>query len=218
MIIGNGLIASAFSNFENDDYIIFASGVSFSLENRKEEFYREEKLLKSLFNTDKKIVYFSTVNLFDNNNPYFSHKKKMEKIICDNFKNYLIFRLPQVIGKGGNSNNLFNYFKNKIINDEFIYVEKNSTRSLIDIEDVRDICLFCFKYNNKILNISNINTIKVYDMVNIMYKYLNKISKIIQIDSLPNKIIENSYEIEECILLLNLKKENYTEKIIQKYI
>ena len=45
MVIGNGLVASAFSKYKNDDdVIIFASGVSNSSTNKKEEFEREINL------------------------------------------------------------------------------------------------------------------------------------------------------------------------------
>ena len=62
MIVGNGLIAKAFDNFKDDKVIIFASGVSNSLEQRKQEFDREENILSNVINEnpEKKIVYFST--------------------------------------------------------------------------------------------------------------------------------------------------------------
>lgn len=49
MIVGNGLVASAFLPYfaEDPEIMIFASGVSNSRETRKEEFVREEKLLRA---------------------------------------------------------------------------------------------------------------------------------------------------------------------------
>ena len=60
MIIGNGLIAKSFENY-NLDCIIFASGVSSSKEKSRDNFLREVNLLKETIsnNPDKKIVYFS---------------------------------------------------------------------------------------------------------------------------------------------------------------
>ena len=46
MIIGNGLIASLFTDCDQENIIFFASGVSNSLENKKEEFLREENLIR----------------------------------------------------------------------------------------------------------------------------------------------------------------------------
>ena len=60
MIVGNGLIAKAFDNFKDDKVIIFASGVSNSLEQRKQEFDRENILSNVINENPEKIVYFST--------------------------------------------------------------------------------------------------------------------------------------------------------------
>ena len=68
MIIGNGLLAQAFSEYNNNDEIlIFASGVSNSLEEKESEFDREAKLLKSVITNypDKTMVYFSTCSVYD---------------------------------------------------------------------------------------------------------------------------------------------------------
>ena len=47
MIIGNGLLAKAFIEYKNnDEIVIFASGVSNSLEEKQSEFKRETDLLK----------------------------------------------------------------------------------------------------------------------------------------------------------------------------
>ncbi|MEJ2498930.1 MAG: hypothetical protein P8Y46_06430 [Sulfurovaceae bacterium] len=46
MIIGNGMLAHEFSDYKDDnDIIIFASGVSNSGETRESEFEREKELL-----------------------------------------------------------------------------------------------------------------------------------------------------------------------------
>ena len=61
MVIGNGLIASAFERYKNnDDIIIFASGVSNSQETSELAFNREINLMKRYLNLDKKLIYFST--------------------------------------------------------------------------------------------------------------------------------------------------------------
>ena len=40
---------------------------------------------------------------------YYHHKENMETIIESSALNYIIFRLPQVVGNGGNKNNLINF-------------------------------------------------------------------------------------------------------------
>ena len=99
MIIGRGLIAKAFEKYNNNDnVIIFSSGVSNSLETRDTEFEREESLLKSNLLLDKKFIYFSTISVVDGSlkSPYINHKIKMEKMISENHNNYLIYQKKMV--------------------------------------------------------------------------------------------------------------------------
>ena len=48
MIIGNGLIASLFNEYDKENVVFFASGVSNSSETRREEFLREENLIQKI--------------------------------------------------------------------------------------------------------------------------------------------------------------------------
>ena len=87
MIIGSGLISKSFDDYiYNEDYLIFASGVSNSKEDRDHEYEREFHLIKKYINTTSKFIYFSTINTGDSK--YFYHKVNMEKYIIKNSKNY----------------------------------------------------------------------------------------------------------------------------------
>ncbi len=105
MIIGNGMMANAFEKYSNDnDIVIFASGVSNSKAKDKDAFHREESLLSKTIkeNPEKTIVYFSTCSIYDdsvNKTAYVLHKKNMENLIYKLCQHFYIFRLPQVIGK-----------------------------------------------------------------------------------------------------------------------
>lgn len=60
MVIGNGLLATAFSNYKGDNSIlIFASGVSNSGNTNLSEFEREKSLLKSALDLKLRLIYFS---------------------------------------------------------------------------------------------------------------------------------------------------------------
>ena len=216
MVIGNGLISKSFDDYiDNEDYLIYASGVSDSSEDRDSEYDREFNLIKNHISTNSKFIYFSTINNGDSK--YFLHKRNMEKYIIDNSNNYLIFRLPNVVGDGGNINNIFNYLNKKIINDEFIKVQ-NVNRSLIDIGDVKNICEYCFNLKNKIINISNIEIVKVIDIVNIMSDELNKSVKIELIDGVSSIFKNNSIEVENAIEFIGIDRNDYTKNLIKKYI
>jgi len=140
MVIGDGLIANKFIKYRNnDEIIIFASGVSNSKEKDPNEFEREKKLLSFFFNTDKKFIYFSTLLInypCEQNSNYVKHKKEIEQLISKNFKNFLIFRLTNIIGFSKNRFTSFNFFLDKILAVVSIYVQKNTTRFFLDSYDI----------------------------------------------------------------------------------
>ena len=217
MIVGNGLIASEFKEQENyNDYIVFACGVSSSKQTDESEFKREKDLILEYKNYKKKLIYFST-NRYHLNTPYFSHKRNMENLICDNFDDYLIFRLPQIIGYGGNKYNLFNFIREKIINGEKLDIF-DSHRSFLDVEDLRRICDYCLNINREIITVSEIQKSKVMDIVGYIADSLNMKPTMNILDSVEEYDSINSPIIEECINFLNLDRANYNKIIIKKYI
>ena len=114
MVKGSGLLAKCFKSYRDDDgVIIFASGVANSGEAKKEEFEREYNLLSDLVDEKQVLVYFSTCSVFDQTlaqSPYVLHKKEMENFITREFENFIIFRLPTVLGDTTNPHTLFNFF------------------------------------------------------------------------------------------------------------
>ena len=65
MIIGNGLLANSIKEIDTDNVLFFASGVSNSLETRKDAFLREENLLVNhTLNQKNKFIYFSTCSIY----------------------------------------------------------------------------------------------------------------------------------------------------------
>lgn len=217
MIIGNGLIANVFSSYlDSNEILIFASGVSDSSECSSNAFQREMDLIKSYDNTKMKFVYFSSINI-ENKTEYFKHKKNIENYIVNNFTNYLIFRLPNLVGSGGNPNNMFNYFKRLIKSEDRIIV-KNVFRSLLDVDDLKIICDELMFLKNKIINISHIKTYKVLDILIELSFFLKKPLNIhISDDEVFEKHYDNSDEVSKLIDRIYDGKEEYIKKIIKKY-
>ena len=221
MIIGNGLIASAFINdYQNDDqFIIFASGVSNSLETDDFSFLKEELLLRKTLeeNKDKHIVYFTS---FSGGQKYIEHKRRMEDIIKYSNMFYTILKLPQVIGNGGNQNNLFNYIVSNIKNNKAINAW-NVYRSLIDVDDVRrivDILIKKWSDKNTYVIFPYIEKLLVRDIVYLISKALN-IKPVINITDSEECDIPEKPPVVDCIIKhLNIVPEGYTERIINKYI
>lgn len=147
VIIGRGLLASAFSAIYQDceDVIIFASGVSNSSETNVAAFSREEALLRAITKNyaGKQLIYFSSCGVGvaqEAKTPYLLHKLRMEQLVLTINKHGVVFRLPQVVGKTNNPHTLSNYLVSCIMSGTHFSVWKNAERNLIDIDDVAAIC------------------------------------------------------------------------------
>lgn len=221
MIVGRGLIASQFVNVDREDVVFFASGVSNSSETRKEEFLREQNLIEETIRlySDKLFIYFSTCSIYDSskyNSPYVLHKLHMEEIIKEYASKYLILRVSNAVGKGGNPNLLMNYLYRQIINESELVIHKNATRNLIDVEDVKNITLNYLENNdfNKIVNVAFTENFYIHEIIDAFEEILNiKSSKIVE-----DKGEHYSIDVSELNYIFNaLNKQKYLNQIINKY-
>jgi nucleoside-diphosphate-sugar epimerase len=225
MIIGSGLLSSEFKKFSHvlSEYLIFASGVSDSKETNVDNFKREKDLLINTINNHEnlKLIYFSSVLTEVIDNHYYRHKLEIENLIKDNSKNYIIFRVPQIVGQNGNKNNIVNFLKNSIKNESEILIYDGVYRSLIDIEDLINIIMYCIdKTNNSVIFLSGVEKITVMDLSIKIGNLLHKKPKIKKESSLLNLNWSsiNDILIDESMEFLNIKKEDYNDKILKKYI
>lgn len=221
MIIGKGLIASQFYDYDTDEVVFFASGVSNSSENRKEEFLREQNLIEDTLKKypNQLFVYFSTCSIYDSskyNSFYVLHKLHMEELIKENITNYLILRISNAVGHGGNPNLLMNYLYRQITNDQVLNVHQNATRNLIDVEDVREITLQYIKSNswNKIVNVAYLENYFISEIIEAFESGIRK-------KSMKNLIDKGEhYSIDVKELDYNFKtldKDLYLRELIKKY-
>lgn len=225
MIIGSGLIASSFRESIDlfDDCVVFASGVSSSKETSDLEFKREADLiLKTLTkNNGLKFIYFTTILAGITNNPYYDHKQEMENLIKSNSNNYLIVKLPQVIGEKGNQDNLVNFLKNSIIEGDEISIYKNISRSIIDVDDVTSIVYYVKnKVTNKTIYISGFEKIKVLQICKIIGRILKikpKI-KLVKNTDYDDWTFENSYIVNQSMDKLESNRKGYIKRVLKKYL
>ncbi len=180
MIIGNGLIAKSLNKIDLDNYIFFASGVSNSNCVNDFEFRRELDKIKNfeLISKSQTFVYFSSCLLslnMDNLNSYYSHKRDIEQYIISNFKNFLILRLPQVVGNSNNKNTLINNFIYKIQASQKIEILENSTRYFLDVNKLTCYLDILIKKNikNEILDIFYPKKYSIIEVVKILENCLN---------------------------------------------
>jgi nucleoside-diphosphate-sugar epimerase len=223
MIVGNGLVANSIRELDEEylETIFFASGVSNSVNPKEKDFEREKKLLSSFYENKNKLVYFSTCSVFDKtllgNSNYVSHKLEMEKLIKIYFKNYIILRLPTLVGKTKNPNTLFNYFLNKLRLNEDISIYKNSNRFLFDAIHLSSVIrLFLEEKNlNQIINAAFPNSISVSELVEYMKLKLNSNSNLIGLNKGQVLMIENS----DFVLKTNELKLDFSPfNIIDRYL
>jgi dTDP-4-dehydrorhamnose reductase len=225
MVIGKGMIAKKFLEFNDDSIIFFASGVSNSNEINSLAFTREEDLLKATIenNPNSTLVYFSSCDIENpkiSHKPYYVHKARIEQLVINSNKEYYIFRLPQVVGKSFNPNTLMNFFVYKIKNHSLFELWAQTKKSIIDIDDVFIIISYIIKnklHLNSTCNIINNEYISVLELVNQIEEYF-------KIKAIYTKIeIDASYYYDStCInkleseIKINFKK-NYIKKLLHKY-
>ena len=224
MIIGSGMIASAFESYRHcDSILIFASGVSNSQNTNKQEFLREKKLLLKTINEniDKTIVYFSTCSidaLKSNSQAYIVHKLEMERIVSENCKFFYIFRLPQVAGKT-NSPTFARFMFNVIQKNIYFKLNQYSSRNLILVRDVYEISKYIIDnkhYINEVTNIAAAKNYLVHEIVSRIEIILNRKANY----SFVNCGSIHDINISKLIKLNNnfdIFDENYLDKLLNVY-
>lgn len=224
MIIGNGLLASAFKTYFGDDpdVIVFASGVSNSQETRAEEFLREKQILTECIAHKKLTLYFSTCSVNDPellDTPYVIHKKQMEELARSS-KDYAIFRLPQVVGKTPNSHTLTNYLYQQINSGTPFKVWCHAKRNLIDVNDVASIVNYLVRSSlakGITENIASPSSISILKLVSIFEFVLGKKANYMLIDAGGMYPIDSILANEAASQTGINFDENYIEKLIRKY-
>ena len=142
MVVGEGMMAQAFSEFSDDHrVVIFASGVSNSLETDPSAFAREKSLLlrTRAESPDKLLVYFGTCSVDDpdrRDTSYVVHKREMESLLVGSRSPWMVLRLPLAIGPGHRGPTLAQFLYERISRGEHFEVWANATRYPIDVADV----------------------------------------------------------------------------------
>lgn len=226
MIIGNWFLARAFKKYETiDDIIIFASWVSNSKNNLKEDLVREYTLLTNVLSSypNKKIVYFGTCWIYDPSlvdSDYVQHKLHMENIITARTTNYLICRLPNIAWYSQNPNTILNFLYHHIHNDIPFDLWIHAERNILDIADVTNIIDYILstkeKYNQTI-TIANTHNYRIIDIVKAFEDILKKNAIYKKLDIWSQINIDTSY-ISKIYDALNISFDlQYLPRTLSKY-
>ncbi|WP_343663696.1 hypothetical protein [Chryseobacterium mucoviscidosis] len=222
MIIGNGLIAKSLKNIDTEDHFYFASGVSNSLETRSSEFEREFSLLKNNITRHKenKLFYFSTLSVNDlskQQSPYVLHKLEIENFIKQHCKNYIILRIGNIVGNGGNPNTLFNFLKSQIIQGNHFMLHQKARRLLLDIDDITKFLESnCTNVNNQTINFAYPY---YYDLKEIVGAIQNKLQKEANYqESDEGDFYKVDFDESVNDFFKETDAENYLKNLADKYI
>jgi len=225
MVVGNGMLASRFSNYINDEKIIFASGVSNSKNSKEENFQRELSLLNKIIedNPGKPIVYFSTCSIDDNDlksSPYVLHKIAAENLIQEKAEKFFIFRISNIAGVSNNPYTVLNYFIFNILQNHPLVIWKNAYRNIIGIDDVYIIANEILQndlHSNEIVNIANPFNYSVPFIMRTIEKHLGKKAVYTEIDRGVNYHIDIS-EIIPVIDKYNIRfTDDYLSLLLKRY-
>ncbi len=221
VIIGSGFLAKKFMKYskfiKNKNVIIYAAGISNSLEKNNRKLKKEINRFNNFIKLrQKKIVFISTCSVNDpsrRRNKYIKNKILIEKIIKKKFSNYLIIRLPEIVGFNENPHTLANFFYNKIINNKIFYLFKNTKRNLIDVEDALECCTKIInqkKKDKEIINLLNKTFYTPEKIAKTFEKILNKkINYKIKLIKKSNWTNKNNYYFKT--------DKKYLENILSKY-
>lgn len=226
MIIGGGLVANALQPIDSNELLFFASGVSDSLEISEGAFLRESELLKQAIDdsSNELVVYFSTCSIYDrsvNDRKYVRHKLRMEEYIQMNASKFLIFRVSNLVGKGGNPNTIMNYLVHSVKNDIAFDVWENACRNLLAIDDLVYIVhqLLLKNTYNTIYNIAFYRSFSVLSIVQEIERYYKKKANYNLLEGLGLPVSIDVYMIAEYLHFLDSDRSgiSYIQYLLNKY-
>lgn len=223
MIVGTGLIANNLIEYDAENVVFFASGVSNSQEMRLEAFAREADLILKISteNPNKLFVYFSTYSIADPSmqvKPYILHKIKMEQLIAKTAKKYCIIRTSNLVGNTPNPNTIANYLTQKVRSGE-AFECWNIKRNLLDVAHLCAMTHYFISKNetNQTIYLVCPRSYSVLDIVNCLASFLQKKANY--------SIVEKGADFEvnttiasDLFQKLNIPTANYLENVLKKYV
>ena len=185
IVIGNGLIGREFDKqaaIFSPNVLILAAGVSDSRSQNKSEFQREMNLVRHYSAESKRngyrVVYISTYSVNENpENPsmYVQNKMACEKVILDSSDDNVIVRLTNVIGIGGNDNNILNFLIRTVKNNQHFTVWEKAQRNFVAAELTPRFVKFILKKNGPKRTFELVSPVSYYieEIVKILEDHLN---------------------------------------------
>jgi glycosyltransferase involved in cell wall biosynthesis len=226
MVIGKGVIANRFMDYSLlKKNLIFAGNIHDSSITDENIFRAEEDSIKLALaqNPQVNFVYFSSCCILDPNESksYYSiHKEKMEKLIMSSARNYLILRLPQIIGLNDEKTSLVSYLVENVFSGKSFDLWEKAYRNFIDIDDVYHIVHYILgnkTHSNCAINIANPSKTSIIEAVKALESFFNRKANY-QMKDLGTSYDIKVSEISDIIKLLNINfGSDYFIKAVEKY-
>jgi NAD dependent epimerase/dehydratase family len=175
VVHGSGMMAAALRGMPGLGGAVFAAGVSNSREMDPLQYAREASELKAFIgrNAHRQVIYFSSFVAGSDTSRYAQHKREMESLIKECAMDFLVLRLPQVVGITKNST-LVSYLVNAARRGEAIKIQRGAFRSLVDVVDVgRVLSLFMARnITREVISVGPRMPLRVLDIVMIIESIL----------------------------------------------
>lgn len=225
MVVGHGMMARAFSVFrDRAEIVIFASGVSNSLESDPVAFDREAALLEQTRadHSGALLVYFGTCSVDDperRKTPYVQHKLRMESLLVASSGPWLVLRVPLAIGRNPGGRTLAQFLYERIVRGEAFEVWEGAARFPIDVDDVLRIGSRLIADQamwNRRINIA-LRRFAVLDFVHVMEGIVGK-KAVYNVVRKGRSFDLDCPEVRAMAGALNLDlSEHYLERVLRKY-
>ncbi len=174
---------------KNCDVLIFANGNALKYKANADPFFDFQASLESVAEYIHKInfklfVHLSTVNVYDKKDAketthenieidstkldtYGFHKLLTEKYVKQYCKNYLIFRLPGLVGQNLQKNPAYDF----IHKEKKVMISSESIMNFINTNKVAEVILNIIqqKIQNEVFNLASSNSIKIRDIKKIIW-------------------------------------------------
>jgi hypothetical protein len=219
------MMARAFAAFrDRSDTVIFASGVSNSLETDTAAFEREHELLKKTQLTHPRalLVYFGTCSVHDperRDTPYVRHKLAMESLLASTGGPWLVLRVPLAIGRNPGSRTLAQFLHERILSGQSFEVWEGAVRFPIDVDDLFRIgCRFIGDSAmwNRRINVA-LRAFPVLKFVNILEAIAGKKANFVLVPKGENFKLDCPEVLQIAGELRLDLSDRYLERVLRKY-
>lgn len=227
MIIGRGLLGKALCGVDDEKYLFYVNGLANSMAELIPEnnFEINEIIQLAKLNQDKVFIYLSTsqVNAKHNRHrPYVLHKLKVEKLIQENFKNYLIIRTSNLVGYNPwNEHTLFNFLYRAIISGSLVHINPVAIRNILDVSDFAILLQSYLQHYevNRVIEIVNPVSFNMKEVVVIFEDFFQKKFNISwEAENMDIALFEFNTDLSMALFAgCNLSTRNYIQKVLSKY-